>query len=563
MGTGASKPWRLRRAIPPGPEPWLRLSRGWDLDPKGARLAWLRGLDQPEDLAWRLDASWSRSSDPFLLPGVPEAVARIREAIEKGQSICVYGDYDVDGVTATALLVRVLEKLGASVSFFIPNRFSDGYGLHLECIRELKETRNPDLLVSVDCGVRSVEEVRASTELGMDWVITDHHALAAELPLAKAVVHPHIGEYSNRGLAGVGVAFKVAQALLDAAPSPRGEDIAFLDGLLKLVAIGTIADMMPLQGENALLVRRGLRNLEGSNGPGLALLLKAARIQSGGVVRAQDIAFGVAPRLNAVGRMGGAEDAVRLLLTRDPAEAVCLGERVEALNTERRVIQRNLSASLSAPDGEAFDLVVDPAAHKGVIGIVAGQRSRDSGRPAGVCTVLDGVAQCSLRAPEGFDLSELLQLAQPFLLGGGGHKAAAGMSFELGKLPFVRQSLQKGAAIQAKGRRPLAIAADGLGPELVPDERELDRLEPFGQGFPPALVVMDGTLNAKPQPFGNGHAKLRLAGHPEPLTWFSGAESSQSLSLGDSIRMACTVQDQPRWGRTWLVQEPVGLEEPA
>ena len=586
-GTKASasiaKPWRLRRAIPPGPEPWARLALDFELDPRAARLAWLRGLDQSEDLAWRLDPAWSRTTDPYLLPGVGEAVACIRQAIEKGLSICVYGDYDVDGVTATALLVRVLEKLGAKVSFFIPNRFSDGYGLHLDCIRELKETHNPDLLISVDCGVRSVEEVRASTELGMDWIITDHHSLrtgppprwqaegaagagaqsgglcdrgvVTELPPAKAVVHPHLGDYPNRGLAGVGVAFKLAQGLLDAAP-----DTAFLDGLLKLVAIGTIADMMPLTGENALLVRRGLDALRGTNGPGLAALLKAARIETGNVVRAQDIAFGVAPRLNAVGRMGGAEDAVRLLLTRDSGEAQSLAARVESLNAERRQIQRHLAMKLSAPNGEDFDLVVEPSAHKGVIGIVAGQRMRENGRPTGVCTVLDGVAQCSLRAPEGFDLSELLKLAEPFILSGGGHRAAAGMSFDLAKLPFVRQSLQRGAALQARGLRSPSLPVDGLGAELVPPPLELDRLEPFGQGFPPALMVMQGALQTAPQAFGEGHVKLRLMGLSEPLTWFSGAESSHGMLKGDSVRMACTVQDQPRWGRSFLVDGPVGEE---
>jgi single-stranded-DNA-specific exonuclease len=491
---------------------------------------------------------------------VGEAVTCIRQAIEKDQSICVYGDYDVDGVTATSLLVRVLEKLGAKVSFFIPNRFSDGYGLHLECIRELKETLKPELLISVDCGVRSVAEVRASSELGMDWIITDHHSLGTELPPAKAVVHPQIGDYPNRGLAGVGVAFKLAQGLLDAAPLSRGEDAAFLDGLLKLVAIGTIADMMPLHGENALLVRRGLDALRGVNGPGLAALLKAARIENGNVVKAQDIAFGVAPRLNAVGRMGGAEDAVRLLLTRDSLEAQNLAARVESLNAERRQIQRHLAMNLSAPNGENFDLVVEPSAHKGVIGIVAGQRMRESGRPTGVCTVLDGVAQCSLRAPEGFDLGELLRLAEPFLLSGGGHRAAAGMSFDLAKLPFVRQSLQRGAALQAQGLRSPTLPVDGVGADLVPASLDMDRLEPFGQGFPPVLMVMQGALQAAPQPFGEGHVKLRLTGIAEPLTWFSGALSSQGIHKGDSIRMACTIQDQPRWGRSYLVEGPVSDE---
>ncbi len=534
------------------------MARECGLDAGAARMAWLRGLDQPEDLAWRLDPAWSRSTDPYLLPGVGEAVACIRQAIEDGRSICVYGDYDVDGVTATALMVRVLEKAGAKASFFIPNRFSDGYGLHLECLRELKETIHPDLLISVDCGVRSAAEVRASSELGMDWIITDHHSLGAELPPARAVVHPQIGDYPNRGLAGVGVAFKVAQALLEGAPAAKADDAAFLDGLLKLVAIGTIADMMPLVEENALLVRRGLEALRGANGPGLAALLKAARIENGNAVRAQDIAFGVAPRLNAVGRMGGAEEAVRLLLTRDPAEAQVLAARVESLNAERRQIQRQLAMNLSSHQGDAFDLVVEPSAHKGVIGIVAGQRMRESGRPTGVCTVLDGVAQCSLRAPEGFDLGELLQLAGPFLLSGGGHRAAAGMSFDLAKLPFVRQSLQRGAALQAKGLRPPSLPVDGIGAGWVPAAQELDRLEPFGQGFPPVLVVMQGQLQAAPQAFGEGHVKLRLMGVPEPLTWFSGAGPSHGMVQGDAIRMACTVQDQPRWGRSFLVESPVG-----
>lgn len=555
------KPWRLRRPIPPGPEPWSRLARETGLHPLAARLAWLRGADTPEALAWRLDASWARSTDPHLLPGVDAAVARIRAAIAGGEEILVYGDYDVDGVTATALLIRVLDRLGAKAGYFIPNRFSDGYGLHLECIRELQETRGPKLLISVDCGVRSLEEVRASKELGLDWVITDHHALQAALPEACAVVHPHLGDYPNRGLAGVGVAFKLAQGLLDAAPFPKEADAAFLDGLLKLVAIGTLADMMPLVGENALLVKRGLRALAGANAPGLAALLKAARIE-GPVVRAQDIAFGVAPRLNAVGRMGGAEDAVRLLLARDAAEAAPLMARVEALNAERRGIQRELAAALDPPDGGAFDLVVEPSAHKGVLGIVAGQRMRESGRPTAVCTVLDGVAQCSLRAPEGFDLSLLLEQAGPFLASGGGHRAAAGMTFDLARLPFVRQAFLKGAAEQALHCGPVNLPVDGSGPGWAPDSAGLDSLEPFGQGFPPALLVLEGVLARPPQPFGQGHLKLHLEGQADPLTWFFSAGQETELGPADRVRLAATPQDHPRWGRSWIVDGVVGEEAP-
>lgn len=532
----------------------------WDLDPRLARLAWLRGTDRPEALAWRLDPAWTRSTDPHLLPGVDGAVARIRKAIETRERIVVYGDYDVDGVTATALLVRALEKLGADVSFFIPNRFSDGYGLHLDCIQELKATRDPGLIISVDCGVRSMDEVKASAELGIDWVITDHHALGQELPGACAVVHPHLEDYPNRFLAGVGVAFKLAQALLGAVPHPAGADAAFLDGLLKLVAIGTVADMMPLVDENALLVRRGLDSLAGKNGPGLAALLRAAK--KAGALGAQDIAFGLAPRLNAVGRMGGAEDAVRLLLTRDGTEAESLMARVEALNQERRAIQQKLAARLPGPDGGAFDLVLDPTAHKGVIGIVAGHRMRASGRPSGVCTVIDGVAHCSLRAPEGYDLGELLVLAQPFILGGGGHRAAAGLSFEAPRLAFVRQALQRGAEAQALalGRGIPSRLLDG-GPEDLPDDLDLARLEPFGQGFAPPLARLEGVL-ASSAVFGADHWKLRLTGLSDPLTWFANQDRPAQPRAGDRLCVAAAPQGSARWGRSWLVDAVIGEAVP-
>jgi single-stranded-DNA-specific exonuclease len=460
----------------------------------------------------------------------------------------------VDGVTATALLVRALEKLGADASFFIPNRFSDGYGLHLDCIQELKATRDPALLISVDCGVRSVAEVQTSTELGLDWVITDHHTLGAELPPACAVVHPHLDGYSNRFLAGVGVAFKLAQALLGAVPHPVGADAAFLDGLLKLVAIGTVADMMPLVDENALLVRRGLQSLGSKNGPGLAALLRAAKKE--GVLSAQDIAFGLAPRLNAVGRMGGAEDAVRLLLTRDTAEAERLMVRVESLNQERRAIQQDLAARLPEPDGGAFDLVMDSLAHKGVIGIVAGHRMRATGRPAGVCTVVEGVAQCSLRAPEGYDLGELLGLAQPFILGGGGHRAAAGLSFDVARFAFVRQVLQRGAEAQAAGRATLPLLLDG-GPDDFPGDADLARLEPFGQGFAPPLAKLEGVV-ASSAVFGADHWKLRLTGLPDPLTWFANPDRPTQPQAGDRIRLAALPQGSARWGRSWLVEAVLG-----
>jgi single-stranded-DNA-specific exonuclease len=547
------QPWRSRRVIPTDRSPWRGLELAWNLPPGIARLAWLRGIDAPEDLAWRVDPSWDRTGDPFLLAGMNAAVARIRRAIESRESICIYGDYDVDGVTATALLFRVLERLGAKASFFIPNRFSDGYGLHLDCIRELALTHT--LMISVDCGGCSVDEVAASRELGAEWVITDHHALGTGLPQACAVIHPRLGDHPNQNLAGVGVAFKLAQALLDAVPVPRGSDAAFLDGLLKLVAIGTLADMVPLTGENALLVKRGLKALAGTNGPGLSRLLKAARIE--GEPCAQQIIFGVVPRLNAVGRMGGADEAVRLLLTKDAREAAILGERVELLNLERRTIQQDLLRRLPPHDGSAFDLVLDAEAHKGVIGIVAGHRMRENAVPTAVCTVLDQIAHGSLRAPEGYDLGALLELARPFLRSGGGHKSAAGMSFELSRLPFVREAMARGAALQAKDLVPPAQEVDGQGIDLIPSAADLQLLEPFGQGFPEPIVALEGALATRMQTFGGSHCKFRLQGHPFDLVWFNAEELAAGFAGGDFLRVAVSPLDHPRWGRSWQVKAPL------
>ncbi len=554
-----SRPWHLRRAIPPGPAPWASLQKAFGLSQEAARLAWMRGEDTQEALAWRMDPDWSRTHDPFLLAGMAQAVTRIKQALEQGERIVVYGDYDADGVTATALLVRVLEKMGGRPEFFIPNRFNDGYGLHLDCIRELCERSGPGLFISVDCGVRSVEEVAASAALGVAWIITDHHALGPVLPAAAAVLHPALGEHPNRTLAGVGVAFKLGQALLDAVPFPKQSDIPFLDGLLKLVALGSVADMVPLIGENALLVKRGLRALGTANGPGILALFKAARIE--GVPRASEIAFGVAPRLNAVGRMGGAEDAVRLLLTRDSAEAQRLGEQVESLNQSRKTVQEDLLYSLPPPDGEAFDLVIQEGAHKGVLGIVAARRMRESGRPTGVGTLQEGVTHCSLRAPEGFDLTELVATIQPFIRSGGGHRAAAGISFEVSRLPFVRQALIRGAQTQAQARTVPGLAADGFGTQDIPAAEELVALEPFGQGFPEPLVIVEGRLSEPSTAFGQGHRKFRLEGIKSGFTWFFAEDQATQLEIGRDLTFAVSPQDQARWGRSWRVDGLVDRED--
>lgn len=553
LDSGLRQKWQLRRAMDSSASipPWQSLQDAFALSERAARLAWLRHEDETL-LQYRIHADFRDSHDPYRMDDMGKAVDHIRAAILAKTPMCVYGDYDVDGVTATALLVRVLERLGANVDYFIPNRFNDGYGLHMECIQERVSAKGPCLFISVDCGIRSVEEVKQSLELGLNWIITDHHALGPDLPPAIACLHPLLGDTGNPHLAGVGVAFKLAQALLDAAPIPKGSDIAFLDGLLKLVAIGSVADMVRLQGENALLVKRGLKALGAGNGPGIQELFKLARIQ--GVPRATDIAFGVSPRLNAVGRMGGAQDAVRLLLTRSPEEAAQLALQVDQLNTERKRIQDALNAQMPPYDGQPFDLVLFPEAHKGVLGIVASRRMRDIHRPVGVGSILDGVAHCSLRAPKGYDLTELLNLVQPFLKSGGGHAQAAGISFDKARLAFIRQGLNRGAEAQSLGVGPSVLEVDGLGSELCPDWEDLLKLEPFGQGFPEACFVHKGPLQEAPQAFGAGHCRFRIRGADAPFTWFYGQEQSQSWALGQELEVAVHVQEHPRFGRSFLVE---------
>jgi single-stranded-DNA-specific exonuclease len=234
--------------------------------------------------------------------------------------------------------------------------------------------------------------------------------------------------------------------------------------------------------------------------------------------------------------------------------------RVEALNQERRVIQQDLAARLPEPDGGAFDLVLDPSAHKGVIGIVAGHRMRASGRPSGVCTVVGGIAQCSLRAPEGYDLGELLMLAQPFILGGGGHRAAAGLSFDVSRFAFVRQVLQRGAEAQATGQERPPLLLDG-GPDDLPSDADLARLEPFGQGFAPPLAKLEGSV-ASSTVFGADHWKLRLTTLPDPLTWFANHDRPAQPRPGERLCVAALPQGSARWGRSWLVDAVLGEAVP-
>ena len=352
-------------------------------------------------------------------------------------------------------------------------------------------------------------------------------------------------------MSGVGVAFKLAQALINVTNLPSGKDRAFLDSLLKLVALGTIADMVPLVGENALLAKRGLMALSGCNGPGLAELIKATKVQK--KLRSQHVGFNIGPHINAVGRMGEASDAVKLLLTRDIDEAKTSIRHISAMNLARRNIQKDLNNQLPSPDGKYFDLVVAVNAHKGVIGVIAGQRMRATGRPSAVGTVINDVVYCSVRAPNSYDLQPMVDLLRPHIMSGGGHRCAASLVFTIDNLDLIKKILELAAMEQTKCIIiPAAVLVDGVGTALAPSLVELERMEPFGQAFPEPLLIVEGKLAAPMKIFDKGYKKFRILGERYQFTSFNLEDNI--VDTEKNLCLAVAPMDHDYWGRSWRVE---------
>jgi single-stranded-DNA-specific exonuclease len=446
--------------------------------------------------------------------GLREAAARILDHVGRRSRITVHGDYDVDGVAATAVLVRALRTLGADVDWYLPSRIDDGYGLAESTVRRIAE-RGSDLLITVDCAITAVEEVAAARAAGLDVVVTDHHSPRADgvLPTAP-IVHPAVGGHPCRDLCATAVAHKLAQALLEGA----GEDPAAAGEDLDLVALATVADVVPLVGENRRLVREGLRALAGTRKPGLRALMEVARVDPGGV-DASAIGFHLAPRINAAGRLHRADAGLELLLTEDPGRARAIASELDAVNAERRDVETRILFSAEAQVAEhgpapAYVLAAD-GWHPGVIGIVAARIADRHHRPA-VLIALDGdEGTGSGRSIPAFDLLGGLTAAAHHLERYGGHRAAAGLTIARGAVDGFRE-------------RFAAHAADVLAPEdLVPECRidavvpgdvltldlaeELERLAPFGQSNPPVSLLVPAARLADARPMGEGrHAAFSL-----------------------------------------------------
>ena len=498
------------------------LAAGLDLHPVVARLLVQRGLREPDAADRFLHPSLSHLHDPFLVTDLERGVDRLLEAVAGKERIAVHGDYDVDGVTSTVMLRRMLDMLGADVIHYIPERLTDGYGLQPEGIDRL-HGRGVRVVVSVDCGIRSQEAARRARELGVDLIITDHHEPEAELPPALAVINPRRTDcgYPDKDLAGVGVAFKLVQALCQRADTSR-----WLPGFLKLAAMGTLADVVPLRGENRAIARLGLDGLSrGPNTVGLRSLIEASGL-TGRRIGGEEVGFQLAPRVNAAGRMSTPDIAARLLLAVDEAEADTardLARQLDEENTRRRAEEAEILAQArkviqSDPDVGAHNMLVvwGEGWHRGVIGIVASKLVDQFCRPALVLSVDGDVAHGSGRSITAFDLLGALEAHAGLFDRFGGHRHAAGVTLPTDRL----QALREGLAAHADA----ALGPDDLTPRLRVDA-------------PLALTDIDGPLTeglAALEPYGAGNR--RPVFHTGPLEIVDGPRVLKHRHLAMTVR---------------------------
>lgn len=490
-----------------------------------------RGFRTGKDAAGFLSAKLIDLHEPDGLPGVPAAADLIVQAVAEKRRITIYGDYDVDGVTSTSILWHCLQLLGATVDYYIPHRLEEGYGLNCDAIRQLHEEDPQRLVITVDCGITSVNEAELAKELGLDLIITDHHHLADSLPDARVLVHPRLpgSEYPFGDLCGAGVAFKLAWAICQRMgdgkkASPRMRD--FLLSAMGLAAIGTVADVVPLVGENRILVKYGLASLSDRASLGMKALMKVCSIEEGKTLQAEDIGFAIAPRINAAGRLSQARLAVELLTTDDKERAVTLADYLQQLNKDRQKLERRILKQAKAmvaenPDWENAPAIVlaSPEWNPGVIGIVASRVAEHFERPAIMISLSrpDDVGQASCRTFAGFDLHAGLTACREHLVSYGGHKFAAGLKIDADKIDEFRTAFCAHVGENhevTKSDREVAVDAEVRLADLTwKAVRKIDDLGPFGAQNPrPKFAAARVELLGEPRKVGEGerHLQLRL-----------------------------------------------------
>lgn len=478
-----------------------------------------RGIRSREEASSFLAAGPELLHDPMLLRDMDAAVERINRALEQGETIAIYGDYDVDGITATCLLSSYLTERGAKVLPYIPDRLTEGYSLNTDAITRLR-LKGARLLVTVDCGITNVKEAAFARGIGMDVVITDHHECKEELPQAAAVVNPHRPDcpYPFKQLAGVGVALKLALAL-----TPEEQRLQVLEAYADLAAIGTVADVMSLTGENRSIVLLGLRRLARSPRPGLQMLIRECALEDKPIT-STTIGYTISPRLNAAGRMGCPTVAAQLLLTQDPKEGAQLARTLCELNRERQRIEQEIFAQcmqlLEARPELARDAIVlaDKSWHQGVVGIVASRLAERFSVPAFmICLGEDGRGKGSCRSCGDLNLFHALEQCEDLLEGFGGHELAAGFTIAEENIPDFRAKMQRLSAIWRREHQSVStLSVDAVledaGLLTLENVADLQRLEPFGTGNPQPIFVLTGVTVSSITPVGKGrHTRLKVA----------------------------------------------------
>ncbi len=516
------------------------------VSPIAAALLISRGYETEEKAQRFLNPSLADLHEPNLLKGMEKAVGRILKAVETGEKILIWGDYDVDGTTGTVVLRKALEILGAETGFHIPHRFTEGYGVNIPMLEKAKQ-RGYTLVVSVDCGIRSFEPISWAKENGIDFIVTDHHLAdeTKENPDAFAVVNPNQPgcEYPDKNLAGVGVAFKLAHALL----REKGKE-NLVKGFLKIVAIGTIADVMKLTGENRAIVALGLKDLPKAHNYGLKALMEVA--DCNGDMTSYDIGFRLAPRINAAGRMDAARRVVELFETNDFDQARSLADMLNSRNRERQKVQTEITelamlATLDSPLSANFVVVAGEGWHRGVIGLAASKIAEKLYRPTIVLSIEDGIAHGSARSIAGYHLLNGLDSCAALFEQYGGHAAAAGMRIKQENIEELQKQLNAHATenLTAEDLIPelkidAVVSSQTLNLDLV---RELKRFEPFGMGNPrPRFVTRDLTLTKEPFVMKDKHLKLKLAdadGKQFEAVWWDGVDKSKKQTLRPKSRI--------------------------
>ncbi|MFB7639419.1 single-stranded-DNA-specific exonuclease RecJ [Peribacillus butanolivorans] len=504
--------WNLRTA---DENKVAELAEELHITPLVAALLVNRGLDTIESARSFLFVKNQTFHDPFLLKDMDKAVYRIKEAIQNGEKIRIFGDYDADGVTSTTVMMTTLTRLGADVDFYIPNRFTEGYGPNPMAFR-LAAEQGVKVLITVDTGISAVDEAKLASELGMDYILTDHHEPGPELPEALAIIHPKLEDssYPFEDLAGVGVAFKLAHALLGELP----------EDLLEIAAIGTIADLVPLKGENRLIAAKGIEQLRLTRRPGLVALMKVANIQQE-ALNEESIGFTMAPRINAVGRLGDADPAVDLLMSENLAEATELANEIDDINKERQAMVAAMAEEAIQeveenfpPESNGVLIIGREGWNAGVVGIVASKLVERFYRPTIVLSYdrEKGHAKGSARSIAGFDLFESLSTCRELLPHFGGHPMAAGMTLKIEDVQELRDRMNMIAKEQLSVEDFTPITnldgATTLAEVSIQTIQEMSLLAPFGVTNPKPKILIDSVQLSSVRKIGanQNHLKVQL-----------------------------------------------------